>query len=82
MGKKSFFDNLIILVIIIVIFYIAILIFSDINAIADKISNIQITYLPIIFSLVGVQLVVLGIKYHRMLKKLGINIHHIPVKLS
>mgnify|MGYP001237037489 CR=1 FL=1 len=74
MGKKSFFDNLIILVIIIVIFYIAILIFSDINAIADKISNIQITYLPIIFSLVGVQLVVLGIKYHRMLKKLGINI--------
>ena len=74
MGKKSLFDNLVIFAIIIIIFYIAILIYSDINAIADKISNIQIIYLPIIFSLTGIQLIILGIKYQRMLKKLGINI--------
>ena len=74
MGKKSLFDNLVIFAIIIIIFYIAILIYSDIHAIADKISNIQIIYLPIIFSLTGIQLIILGIKYQRMLKKLGINI--------
>jgi uncharacterized protein (TIRG00374 family) len=74
MAKKNFFDKLVIFVIIIVIFYAIILIYSDINEIADKISNIKIIYLPVIFSLMGIQLVVLGIKYHRMLKKLGINI--------
>lgn len=74
MGRKNLFDNLVIFSIIIVIFYVAILVYSDINSIADKISSIQIIYLPIIFSLTGTQLIILGIKYHRMLKKLGINI--------
>jgi uncharacterized protein (TIRG00374 family) len=74
MAKKNFFDKLIIFVVIIVIFYIAILIYSDFNKISNQISNIQLIYLPIIFSLTGIQLIILGIKYHRMLKKLGINI--------
>ena len=72
MAKKNFFDKLIIFVVIIVIFYIAILIYSDFNKISNQISNIQLIYLPIIFSLTGIQLIILGIKYHRMLKKLGI----------
>ena len=79
MAKKNFFDRLVIFTIIIIIFYIAILVYSDINEIADNISHIEIIYLPIIFSLMGVQLIILGIKYHRMLKKIGIDI---PLKES
>jgi glycosyltransferase 2 family protein len=74
MVKKNFFDKLIIFVVVIIIFYITILIISDINKISEQISNIQLIYLPIIFSLTGFQLIILGIKYHRILQKLGINI--------
>lgn len=76
---KNFTDKMIIFVVIIIIFYVAILIYSDINVIANRISEIQILFLPIVFSLMGVQLVVLGVKYHRMLRKLGISI---PLKES
>lgn len=76
---KNFTDKMIIFVVIIIIFYVAILIYSDINVIANRISEIQILFLPIVFSLTGVQLIVLGVKYHRMLRKLGISI---PLKES
>lgn len=74
MAKKNFFDKLILFVVVIILFYITILIISDINKISEQISNIQLIYLPIIFSLTGFQLIILGIKYHRILKKLGIDI--------
>jgi glycosyltransferase 2 family protein len=74
MVTKNFFDKLVVFVVVIIIFYVAILIISDINTISDQISNIKLIYLPIIFSLTGFQLIILGIKYHRILKKLGIDI--------
>ena len=79
MTRKNLTGKMIIFVVIIIIFYVAILIYSDINVIANRISEIQILFLPIVFSLMGVQLVILGIKYHRMLRKLGISI---PLKES
>lgn len=74
MARKNFFNKLIVFVVIIVIFYVGILIYSDINEIATRISEIQTIFLPIVFSLMGVQLAILGVKYHRMLTKLGISI--------
>ena len=74
MNKNNFFDKLVLFIVIIIIFYVAILIYSDINEIINQISNIQLIYLPIIFSLMGVQLIILGIKFHRMLNKIEINI--------
>ena len=63
MNKNNFFDKLVLFTVIIIIFYVAILIYSDINEIINQISNIQLIYLPIIFSLTGIQLIILGIKY-------------------
>ena len=74
MNKNNFFDKLILFTVIIIIFYVAILIYSDINEIIKQISNIQLIYLPIIFSLMGVQLIILGIKFNRMLNQIGISI--------
>lgn len=79
MTRKNLTDKIIIFVVIIIIFYVAILIYSDINAIANRISEIQIRFFPIAFSLMGVQLLALGVRYHRMLRKLGISI---PLKES
>ena len=74
MIKRSIFDKVIIFSVIIILFYVAILVYSDLNEIADKISTMKLEFFPIIFSLIGIQLVTLGIKYHRMLDKLGIKI--------
>ena len=73
--KNNFSINKIILfTIIIIIFYVGILVYSDLNEISNHISLFQFTYLPIIFILMGIQLLLLGFKYHRMLKKIGVNL--------
>lgn len=72
MSKQNFSDKLIILIVITILFYIAILLYSDLNLIIDRIYQIRLDFIPIILSLMAIQFVILGIKFHRMLKKLGI----------
>ena len=79
MIKNFFYNNIIFFSIIIIIFYIGILIFSDVDEIFNHIFQIDIFYIPIIFSLVVLHLIILGIKYHRILQKLKISI---PLKES
>jgi len=74
MQKRSTFDKVIILSVIIILFYVGILVYSDLNEIASKFSSIKLEFFPIIFSLMGIQLVTLGIKYHRMLGRLEIKL--------
>lgn len=73
LGSKSF-DKVIILIIITVFFYIGILIYSDINTVIDKVYQIRFEFLPLILSLMGIQIILLGIKFHRLLQKLEIKI--------
>lgn len=72
--NKKFSDKAIILIVITVSFYIGILLYSDLNLVIDKIHSIDLSYLPIILSLMGFQILVLSIKFQRLLKKLKINI--------
>jgi len=74
MDIKLSIDKIILFSVVVVIFYVGILIYSDFNEISNQISKFQLIYLPIIFSLMGIQLVTLGIKYHRMLRQIGVNI--------
>ena len=71
-GKN--FDKVLFLIICTILFYVAILIISDINLIFEKISEIKSEYFLIIFVLMTIQFIFLGIKYHRLLKKLNVPI--------
>jgi uncharacterized protein (TIRG00374 family) len=71
-GKN--FDKVLFLIISTILFYVAILIISDINLIFEKISQIKLEYFLLVFSLMTIQFIFLGIKYHRLLKKLNIPI--------
>lgn len=71
-GKN--FDKVLFLIISTILFYVAILIISDINLIFEKISEIKSEYFLIIFVLMTIQFIFLGIKYHRLLKKLNVPI--------
>lgn len=71
-GKN--FDKVIFLIVSTILFYIAILIISDINLILEKIFQIKLEYLLFVFGLMTLQFIFLGIKYHRLLKKLNISI--------
>jgi len=79
MPQSKIFNKIIILVIITTLFYVGILIFSDINTIINKVFQIKLEFLPIIFGLMFIQFLCLGIKYHRLLQKLSINL---PIKES
>jgi glycosyltransferase 2 family protein len=71
-GKN--FDKVLFLIISTILFYVAILIISDINLIFEKIFQIKLEYFLLVFSLMTMQFIFLGIKYHRLLKKLNIPI--------
>ena len=72
-------NKIIIFVIVSVLFYVILLIFSDLKIILEQILNFQFEFIPIIFSLMGLQFLFLGLKFHRLLKQLSIEI---PVKTS
>jgi len=55
-----------------VLFYAAILFFTDIDIIIKRIYEINFAYLPIIFLLMAVHTAISGLKYHRLLLKVGI----------
>ena len=74
MVRKFFLNNMVVFSIVILLFYIGILIYSDVDKISDQIFNLKLHFLPIVFSLVVIHLIILGIKYHRILQKLQISI--------
>jgi uncharacterized protein (TIRG00374 family) len=74
MNRSKSLDKIIVLVVITILFYVGILIYSDINSVVDKVLKIKYEFLPIILSLMGIQFICLGIKYHRLLQKLSIRI--------
>jgi glycosyltransferase 2 family protein len=71
-GKK--FDKVLFLIVSTILFYVALLIISDINLIFEKLYQIKLEYFLLVFGLMAGQLIFLGIKYHRLLKKLDIDI--------
>ena len=71
-GKK--FDKVLFLIVSTILFYVALLIISDINLIFEKLYQIKLEYFLLVFALMAGQLIFLGIKYHRLLKKLDIDI--------
>ena len=74
MAKRGFVDKLIILSLITILFYVGIILYSDIDQVFQKLSEFKFDFLPIIFSLMAIQLITLGIKFHRLLKSLGISL--------
>ena len=74
MLQKKNFDKVLFLIISTVLFYVGILIISDINLILEKISQIKLEFFLPVFFLMGIQFLFLGVKYHRLLKKLNIPI--------
>jgi len=74
MTNQAKFDKAIILIVITVLFYALILFIGDINLIGEKIQEIDFGYLPIILSLTGVHIVLMALKYHRLLQRLEIKI--------
>ena len=70
----SFFNKAIIVLAVSILFYISMIIISDYNIVAEKISSFEFQYLPIILSLVALHLVILAVKFQRLLQKLKINL--------
>jgi len=79
MKKRTLSEQIIILIVIVVGFYLIIVLSSDIGAIIEQTNKIDYTYLPIISFFMIIQIVFLGIKFHRLLLKLRINL---PLKES
>jgi len=58
----------------IIIFYFAIIIFSDITKISTDLEKIKLEYYPLIFLLVIINIILLGIRFHFLLKKLDLKL--------
>lgn len=74
MQKKSRFDKAVVIIIVTILFYSAILFFGDINSIVEQSYLIEFGYLPIILALICAHTVIMGIRYHRLLQRLEIQI--------
>jgi len=74
MFGKKILDKAIIVIVSIIIFYTAILIFSDFDVISEKINEINYQFFPIIFSLIGLNILIHSIKYHRLLQQAKIKL--------
>jgi len=74
MNIKQLSDKAIILIVIVVAFYVGIVLLSDVSSIIEQTNRINYSYLPIISFLMIAQIVILGIKFHRLLKKLEISL--------
>ncbi len=79
MNSRKVFHRLIIILVIAVLFYAGILFFGDFQLIFQKASQINYQYFPYIFLLLAVQILVSGLKFHRLLQKLHM---HLPFKES
>jgi len=71
---KKKLDKIVLLLILAVLFYGAMLIYADVEIVVKKIFEINWKYIPLILSLIGIQIGILAFRYHRLLKKLGITI--------
>ena len=71
---KKKLDKIVLLLILAVLFYGAMLIYADVEIVVKKIFEINWKYIPLILSLIGIQIGILAFRYHRLLKKLGISI--------
>jgi len=58
----------------IIVFYFAIIIFSDITKISTDLEKIKLEYYPLIFLLVIINIILLGIRFHFLLKKLDLKL--------
>ena len=74
MFGKKILDKAIIVIVSIIIFYTVILIFSDFDVISEKINEINYQFFPIIFSLIGLNILIHSIKYHRLLQQAKIKL--------
>jgi len=74
MNSKKIFNKGIIILIIAVIFYAGIIFLADAQLIFQKITQIDYKYFPYIFSILTIQILLSGVKFHRLLQKLKINL--------
>jgi len=74
LNKKSFFDKTILVIVISVAFYVGLIIFSDFEKIKLGFQEVKLEYYPIIFLLSFAVYVLLGVRYHIFLKKIGVEI--------
>lgn len=72
MNTKQLSDKVILIIIIVIAFYVGIVLFSDITSIIEQTYRINYSYLPLIAIFMIAQIGILGIKFHRLLKKLDI----------
>lgn len=74
MKKRTISEQIIILIIVIIGFYLSVVLFSDLSAVLEQINKIDFSYLPIISFFMITQILFLGVKFHRLLQKLKINL--------
>jgi len=79
MNSKKITNKLIIILVIAVLFYAVMIFLADAQLISQKINQIDYTYFPYILSLLIIQILLSGIKFHRLLQKLQI---YLPYKES
>lgn len=65
-------DKVVLLPIIGVLFYAIIIIYADVEIVVEKFFEINWMYVPLIIALMGFQFGILSLRYHKLLKKLGI----------
>jgi len=66
--------KLIIILVIAIIFYVGILFLSDFQLILESVNQINFEFFPYIFSLLAIQILLGGLKFHRLLYQLQISI--------
>lgn len=74
MNYQKTTNKIILLIIITVVFYAIIVLFSDVNLLVQRVGDFEFKYLPIIFAGIGFHIFILGIKFHRLAIKAGINL--------
>jgi len=67
--KKSF-----LIVLAAIIFYVSILMISDVQSLTKSLENFSYSNYPIIFSLIGINILLSGFRYHFFLKKINVPI--------
>lgn len=78
MKSKNLFDKATLILSVSIVFYLTIILMSDFNKL-EKI-QLEFIYIPIITSLLILHTILSGLKYHRMLSRLGIKIPFIETQ--
>lgn len=71
--KFNLVDKVVLLVVISIIFYVAIFFYADIDKVFKNMTQIKWDYYPIIFLIVGSNYITSGIRYHILLRNVGVN---------